>query len=381
MKIALLTDGITPFVTGGMQRHSFNLANQLLLAGHEVTLVHCVYGGARIPKKEEIRKLVESSKQLEIYTFRFPNLGQMPGHYIRESYQYSREIVEALGASWETFDVVVAKGFTAWHLLELKRKKKIQVGPIAVNFHGVEMFQPAANWKEKFKSYLLKGAVKWNLSQADFCISYGGEITRIHERIGISKTRIIELPSGIDRQWVISEKKQNAAPRFLFIGRYERRKGIEELTEVVKQLKDIAIDFVGNIPHTKRIKRDNVRYWGEIKDKAELQQRIDDCDVIVAPSYSEGMPNVLLEAMGRGLIPLATQVGAVPVLVSSKEGIIIQPGNINVLRESIEELHGLSLTVRQQLSEATLKKVNESFLWEKIILETEKAFQYMLENE
>jgi glycosyltransferase involved in cell wall biosynthesis len=224
MKIALLTDGITPFVTGGMQRHSFNLANHFLKAGHEVTLVHCVYGAARIPKKEEVKALFENPSNLTVHTFRFPSIGQMPGHYIRESYQYSREIVEVLENKWSSFDVVLAKGFSAWHLIELKRKKKIQVGPIAVNFHGVEMFQPAANWKERFKSYLLKGPTKWNLTQADYCISYGGEITEIHKKLGIPESKIIEIPSGIDASWICKNHIQSEVPKFLFIGRYERRK-------------------------------------------------------------------------------------------------------------------------------------------------------------
>lgn len=381
MKIALLTDGITPYVTGGMQRHSFNLTNHLLLAGHEVTLVHCVYGSARLPKKDEVRALFQRSEKLHVHTFRFPSMGQMPGHYLRESYQYSREIVEVLAAQWESFDVVMAKGFCAWHLIEQKRKKKIKVGPIAVNFHGVEMFQPPANWKERFKSYLLKGATKWNLLQADFCISYGGQITQIHEKLGVDRKKIIEIPSGIDRNWIAETKIQQEVPTFLFIGRYERRKGVEELTEVIKKDKNLHFHFIGNIPHTKRIKRDNVIYWGEIKDKQELQTRIDSCDVIVAPSFSEGMPNVLLEAMGRGLVPIATRVGAVPVLISEKEGYLLNPGNSIELAQTLAMVHQMSVTERQALSHATLRKVKEAFLWEKIILQTEKAFQYMLENE
>lgn len=381
MKIALLTDGITPFVTGGMQRHSFNLANHLLKAGHEITLVHCVYGGARLPKKEEVKSLFEDASRLTVHTFRFPSIGQMPGHYIRESYQYSREIVDVLEKEWNLFDVVIAKGFSAWHLIELKRKNKIQVGPIAVNFHGVEMFQPAANWRERFKSYLLKGPTKWNLTKADFCISYGGEITTIHKKLGIPDSKIIEIPSGIDESWISKTHIQSAVPKFLFIGRYERRKGIEELTEVLKKNKELHVEFIGNIPHTKRLKRDNIIYWGEIKDKQELQNRIDQCDVIVAPSYSEGMPNVLLEAMGRGLIPVATHVGAVSVLVSEKEGLLIEPGNPESLSKALITLQQLSKSERQVFTESTLHKVRESFLWEKIILQTEKAIHYMLENE
>jgi glycosyltransferase involved in cell wall biosynthesis len=145
--------------------------------------------------------------------------------------------------------------------------------------------------------------------------------------------------------------------------------------------KDLHVEFIGNIPHTKRLKRDNIVYWGEIKDKQELQNRIDQCDVIVAPSFSEGMPNVLLEAMGRGLIPIATRVGAVSVLVSEKEGLLIEPGNSLSLSTALHTMHHLPKSERQALTQAALLKVKESFLWEKIIVQTEKAILYMLENE
>ena len=40
MKVALLSDGITPFVIGGMQKHSYNLAKYLTIRGVQVTLFH-----------------------------------------------------------------------------------------------------------------------------------------------------------------------------------------------------------------------------------------------------------------------------------------------------------------------------------------------------
>ena len=84
MNICLLTDGISPYVTGGMQRHSFNLCNELLKLGMEITLVHCVYGKATLPKSEEVKKLFEQPEKLTVHGLRFPASSGMPGHYIKE---------------------------------------------------------------------------------------------------------------------------------------------------------------------------------------------------------------------------------------------------------------------------------------------------------
>ena len=43
MNVAILTDGIIPFVLGGMQRHSSNLIRSLSKRGVNITIYHCVY--------------------------------------------------------------------------------------------------------------------------------------------------------------------------------------------------------------------------------------------------------------------------------------------------------------------------------------------------
>ena len=53
MKILFLSDGITPFVVGGMQQHSYRLAKYLVLNGNEVTLFHFVQKGQPIPSESE----------------------------------------------------------------------------------------------------------------------------------------------------------------------------------------------------------------------------------------------------------------------------------------------------------------------------------------
>jgi hypothetical protein len=87
MKILIITDGITPFVIGGMQKHSYNLALQLAVQGHRITLFHCVTGKNKLPEREEINNLfgAEAMKNLESICLRFPAPSWYPGHYFKES--------------------------------------------------------------------------------------------------------------------------------------------------------------------------------------------------------------------------------------------------------------------------------------------------------
>jgi glycosyltransferase involved in cell wall biosynthesis len=373
MKILILTDGIFPFVVGGMQKHSFYLAKFLALQNHSVTIVHCVASGKQLPTEREVRQAMELDAHgaaLESIALHFPKPGNMPGHYLKESYEYSTQVFNKIKERLHEFDFVYAKGFAAWHLLH-EKSKGMSMPPVGVKFHGYEMYQPAGSLKTKLEAWMLRGPVKWNNLQADYVFSYGGKITHlIKEKIGVSTNRIIEIPTGIESAWCLNElPKQDAGPvNFVFIGRFERRKGVEELTEVLTELAGkyaFQMHFIGPIPPSKKIQSEQVTYHGQITNKSEIQKILDTCQVLVTPSHSEGMPNVIMEGMARGLAVLATDVGAVPVVVSEANGWLLPPRNMAVLKQTMEAICALSSADLQAKRRASLIKIKE-FYWENI---------------
>ena len=380
MKICLLTDGIAPYVIGGMQRHSFNLCNELMKQGNEVTLVHCIYGKKTLPKNDEVKSLFENSKNLIVHTLRFPESSGIPGHYIKESYQYSFIISSLLKDKLPLFDLIYVKGFSGWDLLQQKKKGKIKTGPVLVNFHGLEMFQTPASFGERLKSYLLKSPVKWNLNQADYCVSYGGKITSLLNRIGIPSKKILVIPGAVSDSNLLEKRNLPINSKFLFIGRYERRKGIEELMQVVASMPDLEISFVGTIPPSKKINRANIHYYGEVKDVRELNKIVDEHTFLIAPSHSEGMPNVILEAMSRGLIPLATSVGAVEELVDNSNGFLFEPKSVEAIRMNIEAAKLLEVEAVLERSSKSINKIRANFTWSQIISQTIENFQRVVEK-
>jgi len=369
MHIAVITDGITPFVTGGMQRHSFHLVKNLLRKGMKITLVHCVYGDDSFPKKEKIYELMDAeAEMLAVHTLRFPQMNNVPGHYLRESYRYSCDVYELLKDQWGEFDFIYSKGFTSWCLLEQKKKGK-HMAPVGVKFHGYEMFQKNKNIKGKIEQFMLRPPVVFINRHADAVFSYGGEINAVIEKIGVDPDNIVSIGSGIDDSWLVSEpKKEEEKRRFLFIGRNEKRKGLDELKELGGLIRRLPIEFhfVGPIPKIKQIKSPNCIYHGEIKDSITLREIIDTCQVLVAPSHSEGMPNVILEAMSRGLAVLATSVGAVPMMVSDQNGILIAALNKVALSDALEELADMDSKELMKLRENSLRIISENYLWSAI---------------
>lgn len=377
MKILLLTDGIHPYVIGGMQKHSYNLAYSLALAGIKVHIVHCVYEG-EIPEIDERSFNKKVIANLEFSCYKFPSLGRLPGHYMRENKAYSQAIFKDFGDKWQAYDFIYAKGFTAWELFS--HKKNISV-PIGVNFHGYEMYQQAPSWKVKLSHYLLRKPVKYNTLNADYVFSYGGKITRIIQDLGVRKEKIIEIPTGIASDWLNEGLDFEAnfpvadIPRkFLFIGRYERRKGIEELHTAIQQIREEQLPthefhFIGPISKSHQLNLDKVFYHGEIKDSKMIKSIMRGCDVLICPSHSEGMPNVILEGMASGLAIIATDVGAIAQQIGGNGWLLPKP-SVELLKEAIKAALFLPQYQLNEMKEISLHLIQSKFLWSKIVTET-----------
>ena len=255
----------------------------------------------------------------------------------------------------------------------MKKKRKRIKTKIGVKFHGYEMFQFAPNLKIKLQHLLLRPFVKWNTKHADYVYSYGGNITSIIENLGISKENIKETPSGVDRSWVNRNIKTNQNLKFLFVGRNERRKGLKEINDaldlVIKHNLNVEFHFVGQVE--KRIissfSRVSVIYHGEIIDLEKKKEIYDSCDVLLCPSYSEGMPNVILEAMSRGLAIIATDVGAIQLMVSEKNGILLKECKPSLIFESIRIFALMSDSKLKKMKNFSVEKIKNEFLWKDVI--------------
>lgn len=94
---------------------------------------------------------------------------------------------------------------------------------------------------------------------------------------------------------------------------------------------------------------------------AAKQAMLQHCAIYVLPSYSEGMPMSVLEAMAAGLVVVATRVGGIPeALTDGEEGLLVQPGDVTELAHALDWLlsHPDS---RRRMGEASRHKVAAQF--------------------
>lgn len=369
-RIALITDGIWPYVLGGMQKHSYYLCKYFAANGIHVDLIHFNNSNYEPQKLEFFSE--KERPFIHPTLIPFPNSLKFPGHYIYNSYRHSKLIFEFLEPKIKEYDLIYTKGFTGWYLINQKYSGKINCCAIGVKFHGYEMFQPLPGGSSGLKTILFRGPVKKLSTRADLVFSYGGKITDIIRSLGVDDKKIIEIPSGIEEELIVNSiKKTSDKKRFVFMGRYERRKGVEELSVALKQLildnKNFEFHFIGPIPHDKKIQHDSIIYHGEIRDRTILLNKLRECDVLVCPSYSEGFPNVILEAMSNGLAVAATPVGAVELLVDNSIGWLIKDSHANSILNVLKTIITEKENMIDQKKLNAINKIKNNFTWEIII--------------
>ena len=134
----------------------------------------------------------------------------------------------------------------------------------------------------------------------------------------------------------------------LFLGRIGNRKGIFDLIDSIKKYKDrfkgsIKL-FIGGDGEIKKLKKkiieskleDEVTYLGWVKGD-EKQELLEKCDIIILPTYFEGLSITLLEGMSFGKALISTNTGGVnTLLVNNKNGIKIEPGDIDSMADAIQ---------------------------------------------
>ncbi len=352
-----------------MQKHSFYLAKYLTLYNCDISLYHCV-SSTKLPTGDEINKLLFGKKHKlnKIVTFTFPKSPWFPGHYFYNSYRYSKKIYKALLDDNEQYDFIYVKGLAGWKLIN-ERHKGLIISPIGINFHGMNMFLPVNGLKLRLINIFFKIIVKINMNRSDFVFSYGSKVTSTILSAGVLENKIIELPTGIEKQFIRDENeiKVNEKLNFLFIGRNDPIKALKELFISIDKFEESEFNFhfIGPI-NKNNYDRENFKFHGLLTNFSDVIKILDTSDVLFLPSYSEGMPNVILEAMSRGLALVATNVGAVNLMVSKENGILIESPDPNLIEEAVRKILKMNKDEILKMKLNSIKKLKSDFLWQKV---------------
>ena len=194
------------------------------------------------------------------------------------------------------------------------------------------------------------------MKRAAFVVTKGEYLRQQAIRMGINARKVRNVPNGCDPSVFHPADRSAARAQLavadehelvLFVGRLDPQKGIVELLKafdsLVSRRPNLRLVYVGDGPadeHLRNVARDfaledRILLAGACPSQ-KVAQWLAAANVLALPSYAEGCPNVVIEALNCGRPVIATNVGGIPELVNEKSGILVPPRDSQALAGAIK---------------------------------------------
>lgn len=200
-------------------------------------------------------------------------------------------------------------------------------------------------WVESL-SALPRRAVLATLRRADTVVALTRPTQRwLEAQLGAGRVRY--LPNFVHVGADPPARDPARAPvEVLFVGWRIAAKGVRELLEAARELPGARFTLIGpEEPAFSASIQPLVNALGArvrllpAQPRAEIERAMREADVFVLPTWREGFPNVVLEAMAAGLPVVATPVGAIPELLEAEQdGLLVAVRDARALREALARL-------------------------------------------
>jgi len=238
--------------------------------------------------------------------------------------------------------------------------------PVILHIHGGLFL----DFLDKLNPVLFK-TVKWIFGNCNriIVLSDFWQLTLL-DKLGKFPFSVVE--NGIPLNCLgTKQQKSSSTIEILFLGNLAKLKGIFDLIEAMKHIEGAILNVVGG--------EDDPGIFQEIElllDTHDLHEKVKihgaqygdakndflrSADVFVLPSYAEGLPISLLEAMAYELPVVVTPVGGIPaVITDQQEGLLVKQGGVEELVVALRMLVGDS-SLRKRMGVAARKRCEEKF--------------------
>jgi glycosyltransferase involved in cell wall biosynthesis len=249
--------------------------------------------------------------------------------------------VDVLLGSWAYPD-----GFAAVVLAELLGV------PCVIKLHGSDI-NVVARWEGPRRH------LQWALPRADRVVAVNRPLAEAAEALGVSPERIDVVPNGIDRE-VFHPRDRARARRdlqlppnrrlLLYVGHLAASKGATDLIQAFlamdARFDDVQLVMVGDGEDTAECHRlasqtsgqsnRRILFTGPVPHE-QIPTWLAACDALALPSWNEGTPNVILEALASGRCVVATGVGGIPEIVQGPPHVLVPARDLGSLRLGLEQ--------------------------------------------
>jgi len=216
--------------------------------------------------------------------------------------------------------------------------------PLVVSFRGDDGYLARDRW-------VWRVPAKWVMRRASMIAPVSRELLDIIRQLGVPETKCHLPRFGVDLEMFhppVTEKRPQDRVRLLFVGSLIERKGLHDLIQALSdpRFADTELVVVGEgAQHSQltslgeQLGLSERIQWLGTRPPAEVAELMRSVDLLCLPSYMEGRPNVVNEAMASGLPVVTTRVGGIPDMVREGEtALLFDPGNVVELRACLAAL-------------------------------------------
>ncbi len=368
MKLLIISHEYPP-IGGGGANACFFLARQFAQSGNAIDILTAMY--------EALPEVETTESGVTIYRVKCKRKNKEKSSFV--------EMLSFLCSAWKRAEQMekenrydkclvffgIPSGPVALHL---KRKYGL---PYVVRFGGGDI--PGAQKRFKYIYKVVSPVLRAVWREADALIANSEGLKKRAQHFE-NRYEISVIENGVDDRFFCppdGNKEQNDTLKILFVSRLIEGKGLQFVIPKIKQVneevtkenkKGIRLLIVGDGPYRQTLENLTKEHGAEQivsfegrKNKDEVREYYRGADVFILPSLSEGMPNVVLEAMASGL----------PIVMTPCEGSKELINGNGIVRKSADFCEALtkictSAEQRKRMGVNSRTLVQERFQWEQI---------------
>lgn len=249
----------------------------------------------------------------------------------------------------------------------------------------VILHEHAADFREFYADAKDKKEIIETINSCDKLIVLSQSWKKYFSSIGVNETKIVVLNNIVSPPIIENQVQTDNKLHLFFLGEISKRKGGYDLLNAIVQNKDyfkgkLSLRMGGNVVDgdIKKYIADNnigdiVSYEGWISGKHKIEC-LNWADLYILPSYNEGLPIAILEAMSYSHPIITTPVGGIPEVVHDKKnGILVEPGNIQQITSALRYYLENKDAIKKQGTESY--KIVQNFFPEKVFSDLKKIYE------
>ena len=363
MRVCFVSRRFLPAISG-MSIYAINLLRQLVVAGHDVTMVSQYYGD---PARARVYGGGPPPPVAGVHVVGLEALGEQDGGDFERDIDVMVATIVREHAR-RPFDVIHAQyGYpTGWAAMIAARRLML---PCVVSIQGGD-----GHWVGSCCETHRLAMVRVLDHAGALLIGGRSFADAVHARLGTPLDRFTIVPGAVDTQLFTPGKSTSGSVRLLYHGRVDRRKGVLDFLHAISAMAgDWTATISGIGPDVDAAQAlaaalslgDRLAFSG-YADYAAAPALYRAHDVFVSPTYAEGFSNTILEAMASRLAVLSCRsVGVVDCIRDEENGLLTDPGDVPALAAALARLIA-DPGLRQRLATSALAECRSVYSWEAV---------------